>query len=210
MKPTKILFLIITILLIMPNVFAVTLDEKTQIRDRVEFIERLVNQNSILSIQTIISPNANPELFQEIQNQIYGKKIKLEQSITKYEKINENKIRVETRFSAEGINWHVRGFKNYYLFEKHEGDWLLLDTDFHEKLSPRFVAEFTGRLFLIIVVIILLIGLPLFAFWLWMLIDAVQREFNDKTLWIVLIVLLGSIGAIIYFFAIRRKLKKEL
>lgn len=45
-----------------------------------------------------------------------------------------------------------------------------------------------------------LLAIALFAFWLWMLIDCVQREFegNNKVIWILVIVLAGWIGAIIY------------
>ncbi len=43
--------------------------------------------------------------------------------------------------------------------------------------------------------------------WFLMLIDAVKRKFkndNDKVIWIILIALLGIIGAIIYYFVIKR------
>jgi hypothetical protein len=51
-----------------------------------------------------------------------------------------------------------------------------------------------------------IIGLALIAFWIWMLIDCIQNEpstGNDKIVWILVIVLLGWIGAAIYFFARR-------
>ena len=46
------------------------------------------------------------------------------------------------------------------------------------------------------------------VFWIWMLIDAAQRDFDDpnnKILWIILLILLGFIGAIVYYFVIRKK-----
>ena len=48
-----------------------------------------------------------------------------------------------------------------------------------------------------------LIGIALFAFWLWMLIDAIQRDFGEgsmKIVWILVIVFTGAIGAAVYFF----------
>lgn len=49
----------------------------------------------------------------------------------------------------------------------------------------------------------LIFGLLVFAFWLWMLIDCCTKTFkgNEKIVWILLIVLLGGLGALIYFFA---------
>ena len=53
-----------------------------------------------------------------------------------------------------------------------------------------------------------LIGLAVFAFWLWMLIDAIKHtpsENNLKLIWILVIILAGIIGALIYFFVQRPK-----
>ncbi|HLB95452.1 MAG TPA: PLDc N-terminal domain-containing protein [Patescibacteria group bacterium] len=47
-----------------------------------------------------------------------------------------------------------------------------------------------------------------FAIWLWALIDVIRRQFtnpNDKTLWVILVVVLGVIGAIVYLIAGRKK-----
>ncbi len=45
------------------------------------------------------------------------------------------------------------------------------------------------------------------GFWIWMLIDCAQAPekpgTNDRLVWILIIVLTGFIGALIYFFAIR-------
>lgn len=50
-----------------------------------------------------------------------------------------------------------------------------------------------------------------FVFWILMLVDAAKRIFpqeNDKVVWILVIVLAGVIGAIIYYFVIKAKDKK--
>lgn len=65
------------------------------------------------------------------------------------------------------------------------------------------VAALGGSLIIFISLIIL------FAFWLWMLLDCVKRDFDDKLVWIIIIALLGILGANIYYFAKRKKLKKE-
>jgi len=55
-------------------------------------------------------------------------------------------------------------------------------------------------------------GLAMFGFWLWMLIDAIQHtpsENNLRLIWILVIVLTGIIGALIYFFMQRPKNRAE-
>lgn len=44
------------------------------------------------------------------------------------------------------------------------------------------------------------------VFWIWMIVDCARRNFkndNDKILWILVIVLAGIIGAIIYYFVVK-------
>lgn len=63
-----------------------------------------------------------------------------------------------------------------------------------------------GLLIITVVVCIIL----LIVFWIFMLIDAAKRNFKndtDKIVWILVIVLVGIIGAAIYYFIIKRKNK---
>ena len=58
--------------------------------------------------------------------------------------------------------------------------------------------------------ILLIIALAIFAlvFWIMMLVDAAKRKFKDSTervLWIILMVFTGLIGAIIYYFVVKKK-----
>lgn len=51
-----------------------------------------------------------------------------------------------------------------------------------------------------------LVGLALFAFWVWMLVDCAQNEpseGNDKVVWIIIIAVTGILGAALYFFVRR-------
>ncbi|MBW2963749.1 PLDc N-terminal domain-containing protein [Candidatus Woesearchaeota archaeon] len=46
-----------------------------------------------------------------------------------------------------------------------------------------------------------------FVFWILMLIDCAKRKFkndNDKIIWIVVLALTGWIGALIYYFVIKK------
>lgn len=58
-----------------------------------------------------------------------------------------------------------------------------------------------GGFFLVFMVIMLL----LFIFWLWMLIHAASKPIENKAVWIILMVLLGPIVSIIYYFVVKRK-----
>ncbi|TSC52112.1 MAG: Uncharacterized protein CEO40_278 [Parcubacteria group bacterium LiPW_72] len=51
----------------------------------------------------------------------------------------------------------------------------------------------------------MIIGLLLFILWILMLIDCIKRDFSQKTLWIILLIVLGYIGAVAYYFAVKRK-----
>lgn len=65
---------------------------------------------------------------------------------------------------------------------------------------------------LLIFIPILLIGLALLVFWIWMLVDCASKEpsqGNDKLVWILIIVLTHWIGALIYFL-VRRPERKRL
>jgi prolipoprotein diacylglyceryltransferase len=50
-------------------------------------------------------------------------------------------------------------------------------------------------------------GILGFIFWIFMLIDVIKRNFkkeNDKIMWILIVVLIGIIGALIYYFMVKR------
>ena len=53
-----------------------------------------------------------------------------------------------------------------------------------------------------------LVALASTVFWIWMIIDCLTKEpseGNDKIVWALVVILLGWIGAAIYFFARRPK-----
>ena len=64
--------------------------------------------------------------------------------------------------------------------------------------------------FFVIWAIMVLAGIALFIFWIFMLVDVFKRtnwkQESDKTLWILLVILLGYLGAIVYYFAVKRQL----
>ena len=70
------------------------------------------------------------------------------------------------------------------------------------------VAGGMGVLGCVIFAVFAVLALAAFAFWLWMLIDAIKRipsGGNTKLIWILVIIFTGAIGAAIYFFVQRPK-----
>lgn len=63
-----------------------------------------------------------------------------------------------------------------------------------------------GLIFLIFFAVIVFV--LLFIFWIWMLIDSIKRNFksdSEKIVWVLVIVLLGFLGAAIYYFVVKVK-----
>ncbi|MEK6875633.1 MAG: PLDc N-terminal domain-containing protein [Nanoarchaeota archaeon] len=67
-------------------------------------------------------------------------------------------------------------------------------------MAGELIISFFGLIFILAIVA--------FIFWVLMLIDAIKRNFkgdNDKLLWILVIIFAGVIGAIIYYFMVKKK-----
>ena len=67
------------------------------------------------------------------------------------------------------------------------------------------------RIFLM--VLFFLIGLAVFAFWLWTIVDCAKHETpegNTKLIWLLVIFLAGWLGALIYLFVRRPQRKAAL
>jgi hypothetical protein len=65
--------------------------------------------------------------------------------------------------------------------------------------------------FMVIWIFFMIIAILGTIFWIFMIVDVAQRKFrneSDKVLWILIVVLAGLIGAIIYYFVVKRKNKK--
>ena len=73
---------------------------------------------------------------------------------------------------------------------------------------------FLGGIELIVILLFVLpIILAVFAFWIWMLISAVQNKGlteGEKIAWVLVIALLHVLGALIYFFVGHPKRKTPL
>jgi hypothetical protein len=54
--------------------------------------------------------------------------------------------------------------------------------------------------------LMILLVLPMFGFWIWMLVDCLTKEVpSERLLWTLVIILTGVIGALIYLIVRRSK-----
>ena len=166
-------------------------------------VDGVNNNNDPPNIKKLISPNASNELTNDIikvTSSTTWSILSIRQSTDKFIQIDPTKIYVEGSQEAVGLGWNVSGVSIYYEFELVNGEWMLLDTNFLEKTGALYVFKSVALVFLIIFIIMI----PFIIFWVKMIIDASKREFKDKTVWLILIVALGLVGAIVYYFAIKR------
>lgn len=71
--------------------------------------------------------------------------------------------------------------------------------------SPAYSLLFISSFFIAVI----LIAIVSIIFWLWMLIDLLKRKnLRDKTAWTIILIFLGALGAIFYFFLVYRKIPK--
>ena len=198
--------LIASLLLFGTTVFAqasLSSADKQQITNNLDSLVQAVNAGDAQKISTLISPN-NQTLQSDIQEQIRGG-IAYQLDYSPFDKnaevLGQNQVKVKARFAASGVGWNVSGLSTYFVFEKQNNQWLITDTDFYKKLGADYVFGILKR--------VLIFGGPifllLFVFWFWMLIDCAKREFDDKALWIILLIFLNFIAAILYFFIVKRK-----
>ena len=65
-----------------------------------------------------------------------------------------------------------------------------------------------GIIGLFLILFLVTVGLLVFAFWIWMLIDAIQNKGltdGEKVGWVLAVVFLHFIGSLLYFFIGRPK-----
>ena len=66
---------------------------------------------------------------------------------------------------------------------------------------------------ILLMLIFMAVFVFLFVFWILMIIDCAKREFkgeNDKVVWILVLVFLGFLGAVIYYFVVKVNDKKRM
>jgi len=78
------------------------------------------------------------------------------------------------------------------------------------EIAGAVVAGFFG-FFILIWLFFMIVGIILTIFWIFMIVDVVQRKFkneNDRIVWILVVILANWIGALVYYFVIKKKANK--
>lgn len=194
------LFLPLKVIAAQPDISS---EDKQQIENKLDSLVKALNEGDEQKISVLISPDEQ-ELLSDIKEGVT--------SLTAYELdyssfddnaevISQGQVEVKARFAASGLGWNINGLSTFFVFEESDSQWLIVDTDFHEKLGADYVFDLLIRVLIFVGPIFILLS----AFWLWMLIDCVKRDFDDKVLWIILLIFLSYLAAVLYYFIIKRK-----
>ncbi len=57
---------------------------------------------------------------------------------------------------------------------------------------------------------LLLCGIVLVGFWIWMIVHAIRHEIKEQAVWILILMLTNFWGAIVYYFAVKRKTDRRI
>lgn len=193
----------------------ITESDRKAIRGILDELGQAIVREDFDSIMARLSPNMDREKYNEIKETIEKRFSKYDYSQyifwpLVYRKIvvlePGRKVKFKVRYS-EKYTFGTSGSGSSssltanFTMEKINEKWLILDTDFYTK--ERFLKTVGLGVGLFI-----LIGIGGFVFWLCMLIDCAKRDFiksNDKIIWIFVILLVQIIGALVYYFVIKRK-----
>lgn len=66
-----------------------------------------------------------------------------------------------------------------------------------------------GVFFFIFFMLMMVVGIAALVFQILMIIHAAQNEIKDRALWIVIMVFTGGVGAVIYYFAVKRPFDEQ-
>jgi hypothetical protein len=185
--------------------FALTEPDENELRAKISLIEEAVNSSDLDAFEQLLSSNASADISEKLANDLANSSITYYQTISSIDELSDTKVRIKGSFSAQGAggngSWEINGMSNYFEFEKTDSGWLLVQTNMPDKLNSNFILQLVGKFALIIAIVAMVLG----GFTLWMFIDAAVRPIDDKAVWIIVILILGVFGALIYFLFIRRR-----
>ena len=92
-----------------------------------------------------------------------------------------------------------------------KGDWNMMKNnraysdDNWKDMMPAFAAGFIG-----LGIFAGILGLLIIGFWIWMVVHAAKSDIEHKPLWLLVLWFMHIIGAIIYFFVVKRPYDREM
>jgi hypothetical protein len=127
------------------------------------------------------------------------------------ENIGEHTWRIDAKYSIDALgnngNWNASGLNVYFIFKQIGSDENLeiIDSNIVDSLTPFSFDDIASFLYQPVFLVTVLISLVLFIFWVWMLIDAIKYQKDDRTMWLLIIIVGQTLGAIVYYFVQKRK-----
>ncbi len=183
--------------------FTLNEDAKEKISNRLNSLVEYVQNGETDKLLNLIDPEKE-NLKNEIKEQLSFNKTDYQLDFLPLDKnlevIGSNQARVKSGVTLKKFGWEISGSSAFFELEKINGEWLITDTDFHQKTGLGYIWNILKKYLIVLIPVLLII----FAFWLWMLIDVIKRDLDGKIWWILLIIFLDIFGAIIYFFAVKR------
>ena len=197
----EVVLIALTIFLIPGVATALQPSEEGQIQTELQLFERAVNTGNLQQLRPIIS-NVDADLYENITRQAQ-QNISYEILATSI-KEEESSVRVDVTYSATKENWKISGFPGYYEFENVQGQWKMVDTSFPQDVTKQAYTSILAAtpIFTILIVTIIIIAISS-AFWLWMIVDCLKKEQDNKELWLLLLVVGGSLAAMAYFLLVK-------
>lgn len=64
--------------------------------------------------------------------------------------------------------------------------------------------------FISLLVVATIVFLAATVFWLWMIVDAITKPIENKAIWILVLLVTGVLGAIVYYFAVKRPMDQKV
>ncbi|MFH1652512.1 MAG: PLD nuclease N-terminal domain-containing protein [Pseudomonadota bacterium] len=189
-------------------------DDVSQIRVIMQRFSDAFIRKDANEIFSMLSPSMSPETTEKIKVALDDEFVKYD--YTKYrifgpslkdiKIIAPNKVEFKVSVSKEyegETQGSSSGFKTKFVMERVGAKWLILDSDFYTTSGIWFVFAMVGVVFVFFAIFV-----PLIAFWIWMLVDCIKRDFkdsNEKVVWVLVLIFLQLIGAIVYYFVVKRK-----
>lgn len=199
--------------LLLPGTFvhaAPTTVDDTAMQKTLTTLVSAINRGDVTMAVSLVSEDS-PELQSEIREAFgagsYTYALDCAPWDSRRDEIADGAVSVSCTYSldaekaAGSVTWSMSGLSTNFVFMQNDaGEWKIVDAAFARQMMPSATFAAMGTIVSAMLGLCLLVG----AFWLWMFVDCLRRDFKDKTLWVILLIFVGPLAALLYFFIVKR------
>lgn len=195
----------------MGNLLALPQSDLDQINNTMRIFAESVHKKDHEKIRSVLTKK-NPELVSAVLQKVNRLELYRLQAGRFEELMPGKRVKLNGTYEERFVRFKVFGYSfynacgglsTYFVLEKRGDNWLIVDTDFHKGLLQKST---WGSWLLFLWTMIMWFWLMLAPiFWIWMIIDCAKYCTENKTKWLILLVLFNIITAVIYYFWIKRK-----